>query len=93
MKKKTMFDEPCRDCGAMFGNDGRSFRFEKDKKPICFDCEIKRMPKKALVIALSILAKDQFMRNYEDLFVVLFVSIFVAYCLVILLPKLIGGLL
>lgn len=53
-----MFNEPCRDCGTKFGKDMRSFRFEKGKKPICFDCEIKRMPKKALITALSILAKS-----------------------------------
>lgn len=55
--KKSMFDEPCRGCGAIFPGDGQSFEFEKDKKPICFNCKIKRLPKKTLVTALSILAK------------------------------------
>ena len=48
-----MFDESCRNCGIVFGTDGRSFRFENVKKPICLDCEIKRLPKKTLVTAIN----------------------------------------
>ena len=44
--KKDMFNEPCRSCGVLFYNYGGSFTFEKGKKPICFGCEIKRLPKK-----------------------------------------------
>src|SRR3990167_5011318 len=57
MKKKSMFDEPCRRCGTKLGDDQRSFKFEGGKKPICFDCEIKRLPKKTLIKALLILVK------------------------------------
>lgn len=52
-----MFDEPCRRCGTKLGDDQRSFKFEGGKKPICFDCEIKRLPKKTLIKALLILVK------------------------------------
>ena len=57
-KTKSMFDEPCRNCGVKFGEDDRSFSFEPNhKQPICFNCELERMPKKALINALSVLAR------------------------------------
>lgn len=48
MKRKSIYEQPCRRCGIKFGEDDRTFAFQKGKRPICFDCEIKVMKKKDL---------------------------------------------
>ncbi len=61
MKNKTpkWLYEPCRECGAVFGEDGRSFEFKKGEKPICSICKMKKLSKSQLQMLLEFILKTK----------------------------------